>query len=92
MERHTVTAPVGAIEQPITQQDGQLSIQLDDFCTTETLAAQYPDLFTKSQLDWLLKNRRGNGLGDLGAIIKCSGRLYLDKKKFTTWFLHQKTQ
>ena len=63
---------------------------LDDFCTTETLAKENPDLFSKSQLDWQVKTRHKNGLADSDAVLKISGRIYLRKSKYLDWFLRQK--
>jgi hypothetical protein len=64
---------------------------LDDVVTIKTLQAEYPHLFTKPQLSWLLKTRHKNGLEQLGAILKISRKLYIKKSIFITWFLAQKT-
>jgi hypothetical protein len=72
----------------ITSQTTQNS--LDDVVTIDTLQATHPDLFTKSQLSWLLKTRQINGLEQLGAILKISRKLYIKKSIFTDWFLEQK--
>jgi hypothetical protein len=63
---------------------------LDDVVTIKTLQAEYPHLFTKPQLSWLLKTRRNNGLEQLGAILKISRKLYIKKSIFIEWFLEQK--
>lgn len=63
---------------------------LDDVVTVDTLQAAHPDLFTKSQLNWLLKTRHKNGLEQLGAILKISRKLYIKKSIFIDWFLNQK--
>ena len=49
-----------------------------------------PALFTKPQLDWLLKARHKNGLAESGAVLKVSGRLYINKTVFFNWFMNQK--
>ncbi|MFZ2451627.1 MAG: hypothetical protein WAW36_14010 [Methylovulum miyakonense] len=63
---------------------------LDDVVTINTLQAEYPHLFTKQQLSWLLKTRHKNGLDQLGAILKISRKLYIKKSIFIDWFLEQK--
>jgi len=62
---------------------------LDDVVTIDTLQAEYPHLFTKSQLSWLLKTRHKNGLEQLGAVLKISRKLYIKKSIFIGWFLEQ---
>ena len=64
---------------------------LNDVITITTLQAEYPHLFSKPQLCWLLKTRRKNGLEQLGAILKISRKLYIKKSIFIDWFLEQKT-
>jgi len=66
--------------------------QLDDVVTINTLQAEYPHLFTKSQLSWLLKTRHKNGLDQLGAVLKISRKLYIKKSIFIDWFLEQKAR
>jgi hypothetical protein len=63
---------------------------LEDVVTVDTLQEAYPDLFTKSQLSWLLKTRHINGLSHLGAVLKISRKLYIKKSIFIDWFLTQK--
>jgi hypothetical protein len=63
---------------------------LDDVVTIKTLQAEYPHLFTKQQLSWLLKTRHKNGLQQLGAILKISRKLYIKKSIFINWFMKQK--
>jgi hypothetical protein len=63
---------------------------LDDVVTIDTLQAGNPDLFTKPQLNWLLKTRHKNGLDQLGAVLKISRKLYVRKSIFIDWFLKQK--
>lgn len=58
--------------------------------TAAELASEHPKLFTKRQLDWLIKSRRKNGLEHAGAVIKVGRRLYLDKPLFFEWFLAQR--
>ncbi|MCX7099473.1 MAG: hypothetical protein NTV43_16385 [Methylococcales bacterium] len=63
---------------------------LDDVVTIDSLQAEYPHLFTKPQLSWLLKTRHKNGLDQVGAILKISRKLYIKKSIFINWFLEQK--
>lgn len=71
-------------------QFSQTQAKLDDVVTVDTLQAEHPDLFTKPQLNWLLKTRHKNGLDQLGAILKISRKLYVRKSIFIDWFLKQK--
>lgn len=64
---------------------------LDDVVTIDTLHVAYPHLFTKPQLNWLLKTRHKNGLEQQGAILKISRKLYIKKSIFIDWFLGQKS-
>ena len=64
---------------------------LEDVVTVDTLQAAHPELFTKPQINWLLKTRHKNGLEQLGAILKISRKLYIKKSIFIDWFLEQKT-
>ena len=63
---------------------------LQEVCTTEMLSEENSDLFTKGQLDWLLKTRYKNGLAETGAVLKISNKLYINKALFFEWFLKQK--
>ena len=65
-------------------------ITLNDVCTPESLANEYPELFTKSQINWLIKTRHKNGLSQTGAVLKISQKIYLHKTKFIDWFLKQR--
>ncbi len=73
----------------VAKSDNQQN-QLDDVVTINTLQAEYPHLFSKPQLSWLLKTRHKNGLDQLGAILKISRKLYIKKSIFVDWFLKQK--
>ena len=63
---------------------------LDDVCLPETLAKEHPDLFTKGQINWLIKTRHKNGLAETGAILKISRKIYIKKSPFFDWFMQQK--
>lgn len=69
-----------------TQQEKTLS----DVCLPKGLAAEYPELFTKPQLDWLIKTRHKNGLAETGAVLKISRKIYIHKTRFFEWFMEQK--
>jgi len=71
----------------MTEPHDQLT--LADACTPETLAKEHPELFTVSQLNWLIKTRKKNGLAESGAILKISRKIYILKSKFFTWFKQQ---
>jgi len=63
---------------------------LIDACTPRTLAKENPQLFTESQINWLIKTRHKNGLADSGAILKISRKIYIKKSLFFDWFMQQK--
>lgn len=62
----------------------------NDICTAAEIVEQYPELFNKSQIDWLLKTRHKNGLYETGAVLMVSRKLYLKKSVFIDWFMDQK--
>ncbi len=65
-------------------------LSMDDVCTKQTLAKENKELFTDTQVGWMIKTRHKNGLQESGAILKISNRLYIIKPKFFDWFLQQK--
>lgn len=83
--RNTLNKPVLSTANFNHQQSS-----LDDVVTVDTLQESRPDLFTKPQLNWLLKTRHKNGLEQLGAVLKISRKLYVRKSIFIDWFLKQK--
>jgi len=72
----------------MTETNDQIS--LSDICTPETLVKENPELFTESQLNWLIKTRNKNGLAETGAILKISRKIYILRSKFIEWFKEQK--
>ncbi len=62
---------------------------LDDVVTIEALYAEWPNLFTKPQLSWIIKSRYKNGLQTLGGVLKVGRKLYIKKSIFYEWFLSQ---
>ena len=46
----------------MTEPHDQLT--LADACTPETLVKENPELFTESQINWLIKTRKKNGLAE----------------------------
>lgn len=63
---------------------------LIDACTPQTLVKENPDLFTESQINWLIKTRHKNGLAKTGAVLKISRKIYIKKSLFFDWFMSQK--
>ena len=63
---------------------------LSNICTPASMVEENPALFTKPQLDWLIKTRHKNGLFESGAVLKISRKLYLNKSIFIDWFMNQK--
>jgi len=66
------------------------STTLNDVCTSKALVKENPELFTESQINWLIKTRHKNGLAETGAILKISRKIYLKKSIFFDWFMQQK--
>ncbi|MEE9339420.1 MAG: hypothetical protein V3U87_15205 [Methylococcaceae bacterium] len=62
----------------------------DDLCLPKAFVKQNPELFTDSQINWLIKTRHKNGLVETGAVLKISRKIYLKKSIFLDWFLNQK--
>jgi len=56
-------------------------ITLADACTPETFIKENPELFTESQINWLIKTRKINGLAESGAILKISRKIYILRTK-----------
>ena len=73
------------LEQPDHHYD------FEDISTPVSISKKYPDLFTDSQMDWMLKIRHKNGLNDTGAVLKISRKLYLVEPLFMKWFMNQKS-
>ena len=59
---------------------------LTNLVTREQLIQCRSNLFTKNQIEWLLRNRKTNGLQDEGAVHKIGKRIYIDESKFVDWF------
>ena len=64
-------------------------ITLADACTPETFVKENPELFTESQINWLIKTRKKNGLAESGAILKISRKIYILRTLFFAWFKKQ---
>ena len=62
----------------------------DDICLPRTLAFENQKLFTETQLNWQIKARHKNGLQESGAVLKVSGKIYLNRPKYFDWFMQQK--
>ena len=61
----------------------------NDAVRPDTLSDEYPELFTRTQINWLIRNRKFNGLNDCGAVLKVGGKLYVSREKFFDWFYAQ---
>ncbi|TXK95584.1 hypothetical protein BMR02_12630 [Methylococcaceae bacterium HT1] len=62
---------------------------LTDVCLPKVLVKENPELFTDSQINWLIKTRHKNGLAETGAVLKISRKIYLKKSIFFDWFMQQ---
>jgi len=63
---------------------------LDNVCLPKALTRENPELFTESQVNWLIKTRHKNGLSETGAVLKISRKIYINRVLFLEWFLSQK--
>ncbi len=62
----------------------------NDLALAKKFHKEHPDLFTDKQINWIVKNRKDNGLDNAGVVLKISNKLYLKKQAFLDWFLNQK--
>lgn len=69
---------------------GQKSVPLEDIYSVKAFKERYAQLFRSStELDYLLRNRKVNGLAESGAVI-CSPsgrRVSIVGSKFASWFV-----
>ena len=69
---------------------GQTSVPLEDIYSVKAFKERYAQLFrSTTELDYLLRNRKVNGLADSGAVI-CSPsgrRVSIVGSKFASWFV-----
>ena len=61
-------------------------MNLDEHKKKEKFLEDNQSLFTKNQLDWLIRQRANNKLNESGALMKVSNRWYIHTEKFTRWF------
>ena len=58
-------------------------LTLENLMEPHEVVEQYPSLFTKKQLDWMLRNRHQSGLDC--AVVKVHRKLFIDKAAFEAW-------
>jgi hypothetical protein len=63
---------------------------IQNICKPEAIVTEFPHLFSNSQINWIVKSRRKNGLLTSGAVLQVGRRVYLHKQKFLIWFLSQR--
>jgi hypothetical protein len=61
-------------------------MQLNEYTVKEQFIEKHKSLFSKAQVEWLIRQRANNGLNDSGALMKISNRWYVHTDKFTQWF------
>ena len=64
---------------------------LSNFLRLDVFVEKNRDLFTKTQFKWLIRNRQVNGLTDSRALMKISGKLYVNQQKMADWIASQIT-
>jgi len=57
---------------------------LEDWVTKEQFVKAYPAL-NLSQIQYLIRSRKYNGLSEAKAVAKVGGRMLVHKKKFAAW-------
>ncbi|RLL51247.1 hypothetical protein D8Y20_09640 [Mariprofundus sp. EBB-1] len=57
---------------------------LEDWITKEQFVKAYPAL-NLSQVQYLIRSRKHNGLSKSGAVSKVGGRMLIHKNKFAEW-------
>jgi hypothetical protein len=63
---------------------------IKDYKPKDQFQKEYESLFSKSQIEWIIRQRENNGLNESGALMKISNRWYIHTDKFTQWFIsHQ---
>ena len=58
-------------------------LTLENLMEPHEVVEQYPTLFTKKQLSWMIRNRRRSGLDS--AVVKVHRKLFIDKVAFEAW-------
>jgi len=66
------------------------STTLNDIYTPAMFAKEHPQILTEPQVNWLIKTRHKNGLSEIGAVLKISRKIYINKPLFLDWLLKQK--
>jgi len=61
-----------------------LETPLEDWITKEQFVETYPAL-NISQLNYLIRSRKYNGLSEAKAVAKVGGRMLVHKRKFAHW-------
>ena len=61
-----------------------LNTQLEDWITKEQFVERYPVL-NISQLNYLIRSRKYNGLSNANAVAKVGGRMLVHKMRFAHW-------
>ncbi len=59
--------------------------ELDQWVTPQGFVDDYPQ-FTASQISWVIRQRKVNGLERVGAVTLFGRKHYLNKRLFTDWF------
>ena len=59
---------------------------IKDYKPKDQFQKEYQSLFSKSQIEWIIRQRENNGLNESGALMKISNRWYIHTDKFTQWF------
>ena len=63
---------------------------MEDIVTPDKIAEENPDILSRSQMRWLIRQRDFNGLTESKAIIQIGRRYYIQKSKFIKWFASQR--
>ncbi len=63
---------------------------LADFTPIDLFTEKHKDKLKPSQIRWLARFRKQNGLAESGALVIVSRRMYINEPKFADWFASQR--
>lgn len=61
-----------------------LKAELSQFQDLDKVIDDNPQ-FSKEQIHWAIRNKRKNGMDELGVVVKFGKKIYLHVGRFATW-------
>jgi hypothetical protein len=71
--------------QPASIGAPDVQVELEQWVTPKGFIEEYPQ-FTLSQIFWVIRQRKINGLEESGAVTLFGRKHYVNKQLFTHWF------